>query len=102
MTDHWDMPSTPGMEFWIRGHGVSLLVLCYLSMHVPTAIAAKAAFVLSLGIAIVYPFNAKFGYLTPGLPLKYPMHYVPEGLMLGLTGAGLAAVMESPGGVKTA
>ena len=88
MTDHWDMPSTPGMEFWIRGHGVSLLVLCYLSMHVPTAVAAKAAFVLSLGIAIVYPFNAKFGYFEK-LPVIYPKHYEPEILLSALILAGL-------------
>ena len=31
------------------------------------------------------------GYLTSGLPVKYPMHYVPELLMLGLTVAGVLA-----------
>jgi hypothetical protein len=37
-------------------------------------------------------WNAKYGYLTPGLKLKYPMHYVPEFLMLGLTLGGVAAM----------
>ena len=39
------------------------------------------------------PVNAKFGYLSPGLPTKYPMHYVPEVLMAVLTGLGIAAMM---------
>ena len=40
---------------------------------------------------MLYPWNAKWGYLTPNLPAKYPMHYVPEVLMAALTVAGLAA-----------
>lgn len=119
VTDHWDMPSTPGMEFWIRGHAVSIFGFCYLMMCSPTASAAKAAFFISVGIGVLYPrapgvsalpnnaprptprrrrWNAKFGYLTPDLPLKYPMHYVPEGLMLFLSLAGLPAIMETPKG----
>ena len=43
-------------------------------------------------------WNAKFGYLSPDLPLKYPMHYVPEGLMLFLSLAGLPAILETPKG----
>ena len=41
----------------------------------------------------LYPWNAKFGYLSPGLPTKYPMHYVPEVLMAALTCLGIAAMM---------
>ena len=100
VTDHWDMPSTPGMEFWIRGSAISIFAVCYLMMFAPTAVAAKAAFGVSLGIGVLYPWNAKFGYLTPNLPLKYPMHYVPELLMLGLTLAGIPAIMASGKGGK--
>ena len=50
---------------------------------------------MSVGIGILYPWNAKFGYLTPNLPLKYPMHYVPELLMLSLSVAGIPAIMTS-------
>ena len=55
VTDHWDMPSTPGMEFWIRGHAVSIFGFCYLMMCSPTASAAKAAFFISVGIGVLYP-----------------------------------------------
>ena len=95
VTDHWDMPSTPGMEFWIRGSAISIFAVCYLMMSVSTAVAAKAALFVSVGIGILYPWNAKFGYLTPNLPLKYPMHYVPELLMLSLSVAGIPAIMTS-------
>ena len=35
----------------------------------------------------------QFGYITPGLPVKYPMHYVPEVLMAGMTVAGVMSLM---------
>jgi len=92
VTEHWDMKSTPAMEFWIRGLSVPMLATCYLMMQVPTAVAVKVALACSAGIGILYPWNAKFGYLTPGLPLKYPMHHVPECLMLGLTVAGILSL----------
>lgn len=38
----------------------------------------------------LYPWNAKFGVLSK-LPVKYPMSYVPELLMFGLTVAGALA-----------
>lgn len=95
VTDHWDMPSTPGMEFWIRGSAVSIFAVCTLMLFTPTAVAAKVALGVSFGIGVLYPWNAKFGYITPNLPLKYPMHYVPEMLMLALTLAGLPAAMAS-------
>ena len=42
------------------------------------------------GIGIVYPYNAKFGWFD-SYKVKYPMHYVPELLMVGLLGAGFVA-----------
>ena len=87
--DHWDMKSTPAMEFWIRGLSVPMFATCYLMMQVPATVAAPVALFCSAAIGVLYPWNAKFGFLTPGLPLKYPMHYVPEALMLGLTVAGI-------------
>ena len=96
VTDHWDIASTPEMEFWIRGHAVTIFSNVFLTLHVDTAVAAKAALATSVGIGILYPWNARFGYLTPNLPLKYPMHYVPECLMLALSLAGAVAVREAP------
>ena len=44
----------------------------------------------STAIGVLYPWNAKFNYLTDEkLPVKYPWHYVPEVLMATLTVAGL-------------
>ena len=40
------------------------------------------ALAMSVACGALYPWNAKFGYLSPGLPTKYPMHYVPEVLMV--------------------
>ena len=94
VTDHWDMPSTPGMEFWIRGSAISIFAVCMLMMYTPTSVAAKVGLFVSVCIiGVCYPWNAKFGYFTPNLPLKYPMHYVPELLMLALSGMGMAAMM---------
>ena len=78
--------------FWIRGESVSILGMCYLLTKVPAEIGVKVALAASVSIGILYPWNAKFGYLTPGLPVIYPMHYVPEALMLTLTVAGVLAL----------
>ena len=36
VTDHWDIPSTPGMEFWIRGASVGFGCTAYLLTKVDT------------------------------------------------------------------
>ena len=38
----------------------------------------------------MYPWNA--AYISK-LPVKYPMHYVPEALMAGFSVAGILAAM---------
>ena len=93
VTDHFDAPATPLLQFWIRGQAATLLSLCYAASLLPTADAVKIGAGLSLSIGILYPWNAKFGYLTPNLPVKYPMHYVPELLMLALSAAGAYLVL---------
>ena len=54
VTDHWDMPSTPGMEFWIRGHAASVFTVVYLLSQVPADIGVKAGMALSIAIGILY------------------------------------------------
>merc|ERR1712194_870880 len=88
ITDHFDAKPTKYTDFWIRGQSVSIATCVYLLQKVETEVAAKAMLGMSTGVAILYPFNAKFGYLSQ-LEVKYPMHYVPEALMLGLTVAGI-------------
>ena len=51
VTDHWDIASTPEMEFWIRGHAVTIFCEVFLMMNVDTAVAAKAALAVAEGAA---------------------------------------------------
>ena len=85
VTDHFESPPTPLLTFWIRGSSVTFLMLVYTLTLVDPIVATKLATLTSFLIGVLYPWNAKFGYLSPDLPLKYPMHYVPELLMLALT-----------------
>ena len=94
VTDHFETPSTPMLDFWIRGQSVSLGGLCYALTLLPTDISVKLALASTVAIGLLYPYNAKFGYLTgAGFPVvKYPMHYVPEVLMAGMAIAGALAL----------
>ena len=92
ITDHFDMESSTILDFWIRGTSVFGGGLVYALQKVPTDAAVKIATAVSVACGVLYPWNAKFGYLSKGLPVKYPMHYVPEVLMLGLSLAGMAAM----------
>jgi len=94
VTDHFDAPSTPLLQFWIRGQSVSLLGLCYCVTKLPAEQGALVSAVSSAAVGILYPWNAKFGYINKGLPVKYPMHYVPEVLMAGMTLGGVLALMN--------
>jgi hypothetical protein len=94
VTDHFDAPATPLLTFWIRGQAATIGTLSYALLMLPTATAVPICTALSAGIGALYPWNAKFGYITPGLPVKYPMHYVPEVLMLGLTAFGAALMIK--------
>jgi len=41
---------------------------------------------------VLYPFNVKFNLITKDMPLKYPWHYVPEGIMATLSLLGVLAL----------
>ena len=93
VTDHFDAPATPMTEFWIRGSAVALVGLCYCIKTGNSQEMFDVALLATIAVALLYPFNAKFGYLTNGkLPTKYtgfPNHYVPEALMTFLISVGL-------------
>ena len=93
VTDHFDAPATPMLKFWIRGSSFGFITMLYLINLVETEEAVEVGTVSAFLCGLLYPWNAKFGYLSPGLPTKYPMHYVPEVLMAVLTGLGIAAMM---------
>ena len=79
VTDHFDAPATPLLQFWIRGSSCAFLTIVYLvKFKLATEDAVPVALAMSVACGALYPWNAKFGYLSPGLPTKYPMHYVPE------------------------
>ena len=62
----------------------------YALTQLDTDTAFKAAMAWVAGIGIAYPYNAKFNWFDT-YKVKYPMHYVPELLMVGLLGAGYIA-----------
>ena len=95
VTDHFNDPATDMLKFWIRGSSVSFFGLLYAMSKIedPTEVA-KIGTVVSAAVGILYPWNAKFGYISENLPVKYPMHYVPEVLLTGLTAAGILALMN--------
>ena len=64
VTDHFDAEPTPMLKFWLRGQSVSLGGLCYAVTQLPVDLAVKIALASSVLIGILYPFNAKFGYMT--------------------------------------
>jgi len=94
VTDHFDEAPTEMTKFWIRGQSATIFSLCYALTQLPTKIAVKVCTAFSVGIGLLYPWNAKFGYLQK-MPVKYPMHYVPEVLMAALSISGLLAMKKT-------
>ena len=76
-------------EFWIRGQSCAWLGLVYAVHKLPQSEQLPICTGVALACGILYPWNAKYGYLSKGLKVKYPMHYVPEVLMAVLTVGGL-------------
>ena len=93
VTDNFNAPATPMTEFWIRGSSVAGIGMCYFIKTGSSQDMFDVALLMTIAIATLYPFNAKFGYLTNGkLPTKYtgfPNHYFAEVSMSALIGLGL-------------
>ena len=64
MTDHFNAKPTEYTTFWVRGQAASMATIIYLLQKVESEVAAKAMLGFSAAVAILYPFNAKFGYLS--------------------------------------
>ena len=78
-------------EFWIRGSSVGFFGLIYAIHKLPLEDAVDISLATTVATALLYPYNAKFGILSKGLPLKYdgfPNHYVPEVLMASVAALG--------------
>ena len=65
----------------------------YAINQMPAEAGAKVLLVWTAAVAVLYPYNAKFGYLSKIEP-KYPMHYVPEVLMPTLVAMGIISLLE--------
>ena len=94
VTDHQDVAMTPALEFWVRGTAVPMAVAVYGLMNLEGDAATKGCLALSAGCGLLYPWNAKFNMIGEKIPLKYPMHYVPEVLMGVLTVLGVAVLVN--------
>ena len=55
VTDHFEAPATPLLNFWIRGQSVSLLGLCYCLTELPSDKAAVIGTVCSAAVGVLYP-----------------------------------------------
>lgn len=84
---HFDFKPDENHLFLARGSGIPMLGLAYVMFKGGMDLQAIVAIVAAT--ALVYPFNA--AYISK-LAVKYPMHYVPEILMGGLTIAGCLAL----------
>merc|ERR1719473_2435014 len=84
---HFDYKPDPNHIFLARGSGIPMLALAY-SIY-KGGLDLQAIVLTVAATALVYPLN---GAYISKLAVKYPMHYVPEVLMSGLTIAGLLAM----------
>ena len=80
-------------NFIWRGASTSLLAAVYAINQMPAEAGAKVLLVWTAAVAVLYPYNAKFGYLSKVEP-KYPMHYVPEVLMPTLVAMGIISLLK--------
>merc|ERR1712230_208929 len=71
VSDHFKAKCTPMNAFWIRGQSVSVAVTAYLLQKIPTAEAVDFGLLITAAIAILYPYNAKFGLISKNMPVKY-------------------------------
>merc|ERR1712072_294085 len=60
VTQHFNIESSPLMEFWIRGMAVPMLTVAHLLNKVSTADAVKTSAYFNLAIGPIFPWNAAF------------------------------------------
>ncbi|GMH54582.1 hypothetical protein TrRE_jg13197 [Triparma retinervis] len=94
VTDHFNSETSNLLNFFIRGSSVGFLGLAYF-LHKSTdgELNHKVALGTAIATGVLYPWNAKLNTAL-ALPIKYPMHYVPEVIFILLTIAGIASGME--------
>jgi|TARA_B100000767_G_scaffold68355_1_gene64924 hypothetical protein len=85
ITDHFKATTSAITLFTARGTAGPMIAVAY-AMHKMQDLQFTVATIAL--IAFLYPFNAKYGIFQK-LKCKYPMHYVPEGLMTTLITTGI-------------
>merc|ERR1712159_905634 len=88
ITDHFNASADQMTQFWIRGSACAFALAIWAMRQLPVATGVQMGFYLALSCGILYPWNAKFNLFKNNLPVKYPMHYVPEVLIALLSAAG--------------
>ena len=87
ISDHFEGPVDAMHVFLARGSGLAIAGVAYAMYKLDVPLKLLVAYNAMVGL--VYPWNA--AYISK-LPVKYPMHYLPEVLMAGLTVAGVLAL----------
>ena len=90
ISDHHERPADAPLKllvFFVRGSGLMIAGVAYAMYKLDVPLKLLVAFNAMVGL--VYPWNA--AYISK-LPVKYPMHAMPEVLMAGLTVAGVLAL----------
>jgi len=89
VSDHFNATADQMTQFMTRGASASIAGVVWATRMLPEASAVKLATYVTLAVAVLYPYGAKFNLFKNNLSCKYPMHYVPEVLMAVLSLAGL-------------
>ena len=89
VSDHFNATADQMTQFMTRGASAAMAGCVWATRNMPEATAVRLATYLTLAVAVLYPYGAKFNLFKNNLSCKYPMHYVPEVLMAVLSLAGL-------------
>jgi hypothetical protein len=89
VTDNFVSPATPMVKFWIRGQAPAWAAVGYCVQKLETSDAVQVCTAVSILAGLLLPGNARFDFTGDKLPVNYPKHYLSEGLLAGLSLAGL-------------
>ena len=90
---HFDAPMTPMLRWLGRGNSAGILFANLACLYMEDQVlAAKLLTGFFFMTGFLHPWNARFGYIDPGLPCT-KLHHFSEVLLLGLTVAGALSIM---------
>ena len=89
IADHFTQEPDDLHIFLARGSGLAIAFGAWAMSKLSADVSFLPILIYNVLVGLVYPWNA--AYISK-LPVKYPMHYVPEVLMAALSIAGLLAL----------